>query len=576
MPQRDEILFSFHGWDELVTLEDFVHRKSSLELVARVCADPAFPGPDAIASLKDAKVLFFLQGDPVCRIGSEGAELFPFDPESLEQVRGDDGFVSYRAKMGGYAAYDGLLKIISPIVERDPYTLVYRNIPPLGGLDSPGSFLSFWCRRFREKNHEPEIEVCAPEDAPQLLSSNVEDIPVVTGVIPEEGRDTVVELLVKKESPDSRSGNVDYRDFHNYLVCSRNQLLAIKHDPFEGRSGLSIRGERTAVTPGKEIPFQAGEHIRVEREGDTERFYAEIDGMIHLDPKSISVSELMVVEKDVDLSTGNIVYRKDVLVKGTLTAGFSIYSEGAVFINGAVEAGCEIRAFGDVEVAGGVIGAATSLRANGNVRIGFVQEARIYCEGRLEIIKGSINGHMYGGKGVRILGKGLKDTVSTLIGGTCISMEQVEVPSVGTPNQDTHIILGYNPYAESALRNLTGALKAVERHIGLLMGKIGLDSDPARAKEQIQRMLPGQRSRLKERLVELKKTGEKRGELETQIAERQKEVFQENESLLKLVVQKRLVPKVTVRMKKQEKIFLDPESGLELYLLDEEIQRRIS
>jgi uncharacterized protein len=576
MPQRDEISLSFSGWNDITTLEDFLQSRALLEPLGKAFSGSQALDQKAIDALSDARIIFFLQGDPLCRIDAAGGDLFPYDPESIEQVREADGFLSYRAKQGGYASYDGALTIISPIIEKDPYILLFRNLPTSQASDCPGSFLSWWCQQFRKHNSDPNINCTDPREAAALISPLFEDIPVVSGVYPEEGRDSAIEILVSKEKPDKSLAHIDYKGFHNYLVCSQNQLLVVKRDPFPGRAGVTIRGERTEVKPGKEIPFHPGEHIRVEREDGTERFYAEIAGTVHLDAKSISVSELFLVEKDVNLSTGNIVYQKDVLVKGSLTSGFSIYSEGSVFIAGVVESGCEIRAKGDVEVAGGVVGSITTIRAGGNIHLGFVQEARIYCEKKLEITKGSMNAHLFGAREVKILGKGLKDTVSTLIGGTVISMEQIEIPSVGSPNQDSSIILGYNPYAENTLNNMTAALKAVERHITSLMEKNGLDSDVAKAKEQIRRMLPGQRSRLKEQLVDLKKSGDKRGELQKQIMELQKAVYQEDEALLRLVIGKRALPKVVVKMKNREKVLLDPESAVEFRLLDGEIERRLS
>jgi hypothetical protein len=89
-----------------------------------------------------------------------------------------------------------------------------------------------------------------------------------------------------------------------------------------------------------------------------------------------------MVEKDVDLRTGNIHYQGDVEVFGNVQPGFEVIAGGNVRVMGAVDGGRVVSEEGTVTVWGGVLGSGEgkgsgSVSAQGDVQVGRARFARL-------------------------------------------------------------------------------------------------------------------------------------------------------------------------------------------------------
>ncbi len=90
------------------------------------------------------------------------------------------------------------------------------------------------------------------------------------------------------------------------------------------------------------------------------------------------------MNSDVNVSTGNVKYRGDVIINGTVREGFSIISGGSVTINGACE-GAKILAEGDVTISEGFTGMTEgSIYSGGNIKCRYMQNVIAKCAGTIE------------------------------------------------------------------------------------------------------------------------------------------------------------------------------------------------
>ncbi|ADK80744.1 DUF342 domain-containing protein [Sediminispirochaeta smaragdinae] len=572
MPLPDDTLLEVTGFEDIHSLKDLLQLRESLMRLYTAMAPEG--GGDAFDQLP--KTVFLTEGDPVCRLmadvaSAEGLSLsrqLPFDRQSIEFSRDGKWFL-YQTKLSGYLVWNEGLAVISPILRLSPYLLSFRRVPLCDGKEGLSFYLSTFCEARRRSNLDPNITILSPEEAALLPNGPEVETPLIRGLEPLPGRDARIRVLVKEETPvDSLLDQVDYRDFHHYIVASTDQLLVEKEEATAGRTGVTVDGKRIEVDPGKDRPFTGEENIRAESKNGVTRFFAAIGGVVHLSDHSVSVTELMVVEGNVDLKTGNVVYEKDVLIKGSVLSGFSVFSKGSVFITGLVENGVELRSEGNLSVQGGVIGSDTRIQAGGDAAFGFVQDARVYCEGNLLINKYALNAHLFAGGVLSVFGKGVKERHQAVSGGSCAAMLELRLHSVGSSVQDTSLIAGYNSYAEQSLRNIEEAIAALELHINKLMSHIGLDLDLTKAKDRIINMRPDQRAKLKGKLVELKMHGAKREELLLELERRKEAVYQHNPELLKITIHGQLVPRVSVQMMDDLRLYKAATSGVALSFRD--------
>jgi uncharacterized protein (DUF342 family) len=420
------------------------------------------------------------------------------------------------------------------------------------------SFLAKKCRSHRQRYLHPGISILSPEQAELLVKGEMGDSVIIKGIEPEPGKDAQLLIKVKAESPDRNdTDSINYREFHRYIIAARDQVLVEKKELFSGIEGVSVTGDIIPVTAGHDVPFTAGENITVEQKEHVSLFKAAIDGLVHLTENSVSVSEVMLIKNDVDLSTGNIIYEKDVVVKG-------LHAKGDVVIQGTIEPGAEIDCGGNLTILGGVLGASTYLRIKGSAEIGFVQDARVYCSGTLYIEKHSLNARLFAGEHLHVEGKGIKERGQAVQGGSCTAMCRINLHSVGSTLLDTVITAGYNAYAEASMKNIEEAIVALDMHISKLMGRIGIDADISRYRELLRDMHPDQRDNLKKALIELKNYTLKRENLEREKEERRKSIYQGDPSLMHIHIKNRLIPRVIVHMLEETRTFTETRSSLDL------------
>ena len=101
-----------------------------------------------------------------------------------------------------------------------------------------------------------------------------------------------------------------------------------------------------------------------------------MDGHVALQDGKVVVSSVYTV-KDVDMSTGNIVYDGSVEITGSVAANMEVKAGGNVVINGGVES-ARIIAGGNIIIAKGMNGTGKGyLRAGGDIMVKFLENTRV-------------------------------------------------------------------------------------------------------------------------------------------------------------------------------------------------------
>ncbi len=279
--------------------------------------------------------------------------------------------------------------------------------------------------------------------AEEAASNNgfVKDVVICRGVLPIHGQDGWFEMLFKDDRPsfgvEQENGRMDYRARGIVRAIRLGDIIGKLHPPKLGVPGKDVYGKIIPAREGILLKLDLGESVRHDTLRD--EFYAEMDGMVLFQRNRLAISETFCVEKDVDISTGNLILEKgSVHVKGSVLAGFSINSPGNILVNDVVESAV-LEAGGDIEIKGGILmDKGGKISSKGGVSALFAKNATIESYGDVNIAHEINNCIVFAArKVIATRGRG------KIIGSTIRCGKGLEANELGSSlGVETHIFLG--------------------------------------------------------------------------------------------------------------------------------------
>lgn len=187
-----------------------------------------------------------------------------------------------------------------------------------------------------------------------------EEIVIARGNPTKPGKDGWVELLFASDSKLAvlvqEEEKIDFRKRYVFTSVTEGEILAVKHSPKLGLPGMGVKGDVIVPPVPKEIYLSAGEGVVLTE--DKKRTIATRAGRPVAyhghDLVRVSVLPELVHSGDVDLSSGNIAFKGDVVITGNVEAGVVVEAGGNVRIDGLVS-GVQIQAMGSVLVKGSIL-----------------------------------------------------------------------------------------------------------------------------------------------------------------------------------------------------------------------------
>ena len=185
------------------------------------------------------------------------------------------------------------------------------------------------------------------------------------------------------QKPTIRSdGSVDYWSIHNVEIVEEGQVIAIYNEPVAGEDGMTVTGKKQPAKKGRPLPPLVGKGF--ERSEDGKIYRATVTGKIEMVNSRINISTIYEVYGNVDLQTGNIDFRGDVIVHGNVTSGARIKATGTITIDGTSE-GCVLEANKDIILRGGMIGGERAqIKSKGNIYAKFIEYSTVEADGFIE------------------------------------------------------------------------------------------------------------------------------------------------------------------------------------------------
>ena len=274
-------------------------------------------------------------------------------------------------------------------------------------------------------------------------------------------------------------GSVDFKDLNITHNVKANTVLLEKIPATVGKAGINVLGGALKAKKGKDIKVPRGKNTGLTKDGLS--LIALKDGQLTYDRDNICVSELFLVDGDVDSSTGNIDFIGSVIVNGSVHTGFTIKADGNIEVRGSVEDATLVSG-GDIILRYGIQGGEKGrLEAKGNIIAKFIQNSKVEA-GKDIVSEAVLHSKISAGNAIRIeTGKG------SIVGGEALATNFISANVIGSPmSTATTIRMGINPSLYAEYKNLEKVLEQKKDELNKISQSVTFIMRKARMNEMTQ------------------------------------------------------------------------------------------
>jgi len=366
-------------------------------------------------------------------------------------------------------ANDALFSV--EIADQEMKAYITLTPPGPGGCDLSKDSLISVLRNNRIVHGVDEKVLSEIEDRPRYR----EPVLVAEGTKPQNGRDAGVQFnfdtdrsrIHLKEAAD---GKVNFRELGLIQNVVAGQPLARRLPPETGKPGRTVTGKSIPARSGKDAPPPLGRNVHLAEDGTT--IIADMNGQVTFIAGKINVEEILTIQGDVSLKTGNVMFLGTVIVQGNVEDGYSVKASGNLEVRGNVGR-AELVAEGDVVVHQGINAkSGGSIYAGKNLWAKFIENATVEVGENLIVSEGMINSSVVANKKIICQGKR-----AALVGGKYRACEEINAKSLGSPvgGAETILEVGYDPKSkeksdglQAQAAKLKRQLETVEKNIATL------------------------------------------------------------------------------------------------------------
>ncbi len=297
---------------------------------------------------------------------------------------------------------------------------------------------------------------------------------VAKGKLPEDGKDGYFEFLfntnVVAHPKQNEDGSVDYKDVCIYETVQKDQKVCVYHKFTGGTAGYSVTGQILMPKKGRDLPPIKGANLRMSEDGM--EYFSNIEGKIEYKNGRIEISNVLEIQGDVDLTTGNIDYRGDVVIKGAVRSGMSVKVGGTLTVNGIVE-GADLSSEKGILLRSGVVGGNDChITCEGDVVGKFIESARVFAKGQIKC-NYLLNSDVTGRAGVVVEGR-----KACIIGGRTRSFTFVKTNNLGNDaDVPTWVHVGVDTGFFSRLSELQNMKEELETKIQVYEERVHTEFD---------------------------------------------------------------------------------------------------
>lgn len=264
-----------------------------------------------------------------------------------------------------------------------------------------------------------------------------ENICVAKWDMPQDGVDGTIKYFYNIETHaapvENENGVVDYKNLGRVRNITAGTPIAAITLPTEGEPGKDVTGRIVMQKKGVPVKVNVGQGTSLINDG--KEIIAAVDGNLVYKNGAFHVEETLVINGDVDVSSGNIDFIGAVTIKGSVFEGFRVTSKRDINISGSIN-GAELSADGNINIKIGSIN--SEIECKGDLKLGFCENSKIHAEGSVESAS-FVGGEVFADKKIIATGKGV------IMGGKYTALDGIEASVIGSEKYaKTLITLGNN------------------------------------------------------------------------------------------------------------------------------------
>ena len=249
------------------------------------------------------------------------------------------------------------------------------------------------------------------------------------------------------------------------IEVQANQLVAQRILPTADTLGQNVKGDIVPAPGGEEQRVWIGANLWTELREGVEQFFAGENGVLKIKADQLSVVELLKLKGDINFKTGNLNFRGEVFVEGSVRSGFSVEADEGITVTSSVDSGALVTAEEDIVIKEGVIGQRTRVIAGGYVRASFIRDARIVAGKDIALENYAHHAELHAG-GKVVVSRDASGANGQLAGGHVWAHGGIDVHIAGSAaGVPTTLIAGLAPKQARELARLDRGIKRIYEHI---------------------------------------------------------------------------------------------------------------
>lgn len=329
-----------------------------------------------------------------------------------------------------------------------------------------------------------------------LIKESIEQIPAlkeVNNILIAKGKEVIDGIDDKinikfemdnrnKKLIEDEEGKVDYKSIGRVESVEPGFILATREEGQDGEDGVDVKGNKKKHKVAKKYQLKAGEGCELK---DENTVIASMKGKPSVKGNIFCVYDVHIIEKDVDIKTGNIDFIGDVIVHGNVKEGMELKVGHDLIINKNVES-AKINSVGDIEIIGNVINSHINAGGDDVLKINKIHDLEI-LHSQLTTLIDTVR-HI---KEFNLLGKGIHDgeIVKVLIENKFKQIAVIGegfVKSVSQSNNKweqelciyiSHKLLGFAPLNIKNVSELEGIIETVDNLKQYLSGALAMPAE---------------------------------------------------------------------------------------------------
>lgn len=281
------------------------------------------------------------------------------------------------------------------------------------------------------------------------------DYTIAYGTPPQVGEDAkiIFRETIEKEINDIDTSKIDMKEVSKLIIVNRGDELAEIIPPKRGKDGKNVKGEIVEGFLGKELKLKLGKNVYL----NDNKIISNIDGKFVTNQDRsgeiyIDVLDEHKITGNIDYSTGNIRFPGKLYINGDVKAGFVVEAKDYLEIKGIIES-ANVICQGDAYVFG-IKGAGKGIVKAKNLKCNYIENSYIEVEDTLIVSTSILNSTIKAGKNVVVEGKN-----GRIAGGNILATKLIESDILGSVmHVKTICEVGIPPELNQELLNLESQL----------------------------------------------------------------------------------------------------------------------